>query len=71
MNIGELIKTELRHQERSVSWLARKLCCNRTNVYSIFKRNDIDAELLLRISKILNYDFFTYYSRQISKHNVE
>ncbi len=56
--IGKIIKLELERQERSVSWFARKLSCNRANVYNIFQRNSIDTELLLRISKILKYNFF-------------
>ena len=41
--IGKCIEDELRRQERSVVWLARKLDCNRTNVYKIFHRSSIDA----------------------------
>ena len=59
--LGQLIEEELRHQERSVSWFARKLCCNRQNVYDIFRRTNIDAELLLRISLILGRNFFDEY----------
>lgn len=61
LHIGSLIKEELERQERSVSWFARKLCCDRSNVYKLFKRSTIDTELLLRISQILHYDFFKLY----------
>jgi hypothetical protein len=64
MVIGEIIQQELRHQERTVSWLARKLNCNRQNVYDIFKRRTIDTELLMRISLVLNVNFFEIYSRE-------
>ena len=46
-------------------WLARKLECNRTNVYKIFHRSSIDAALLLRISNILKRDFFEEYTSQL------
>lgn len=62
--IGQQIEEELHRQERTVSWFARKLCCNRQNVYDIFRRTNIDAELLLRISLILGRDFFEEYSAQ-------
>lgn len=62
INIGQIIKEELHRQERSVSWFSRKLCCDRTNIYGIFKRSSIDSDLLLRISLILNHDFFSVYS---------
>lgn len=64
MHIGSLIEKELRKQERSVTWFARKLNCNRQNVYDIFKRSNIDAELLLRISLILRFNFFSYYYKE-------
>ena len=64
MHIGEHIEKELRQQERSVTWLAKKLCCNRQNVYDIFKRSTIDTELLLRISLILQKNFFLLYSNE-------
>lgn len=57
-----MLERELKAQGRSVSWLAEKLCCSRTNAYKIIKKQNIDIELLLRISKILQHDFF----RQIS-----
>lgn len=65
IHIGELIEKELHRQERSVTWFANKLCCDRTNVYKIFKKQSIDTELLLRISGILNCDFFKYYSQAL------
>ena len=61
IHIGKLIETELRRQERSVAWFARNLYCERTNVYDIFKRRSIDTELLLRISLLLQHNFFRHY----------
>ncbi len=65
IHIGHLIEEELRKQERSVTWFAKKLYCERTNVYSIFKRESIDTALLLRISKILGYNFFSHYTKEL------
>lgn len=59
--IGKLIQEELRVQQKSVVWLARELGCNRTNIYKIFNRRSIDAELLLRISRVLGRNFFKPY----------
>ncbi len=55
--IGREIQRELHRQERTVSWFARQLNCDRTNVYDIFKRNNIDVQLLIRISQILHHNF--------------
>lgn len=62
--IGQLIKEELTAQERSVSWFARKLCIDRSNVYRLFQKNSIDTSLLTRISMVLNKDFFPDAVRQ-------
>ena len=67
IHIGKLIEEELRKQERSVTWFADKLCCERTNVYSIFKRQSIDTELLIRISKILHHNFFQDYRNELEE----
>lgn len=67
IHIGKLIETELRRQERSVTWFARKLYCERTNVYHIFQRQSIDTEMLLRISRVLEHDFFLYYRQEINE----
>ena len=58
LSIGRRIREELRIQGRTVSWLARQLCMERTSLYYTFRQNSIDTEMLLRISFLLNYDFF-------------
>jgi hypothetical protein len=68
LHIGNEIKMELLRQERTVSWFARKLCCDRTNVYSIFKRESIDTLLLQRISSVLNRNFFELYNQEFTHH---
>ena len=62
VHIGHLIREELIRQERTPAWLARKICCERTNIYDIFERTSINTELLIRISAVLNRDFFAIYS---------
>ena len=65
IHIGQIIEDELHSQERSITWFANKLFCDRTNVYKIFKRTSIDSDLLLRISHILNHNFFNYYLEEL------
>ncbi len=57
-HIGCLIKKELERQERSISWLARKLSCDRTKVYRLLQKHSIDTYDLARISILLSHDFF-------------
>ena len=58
VDVGQRIKEELERQERSVSWLARKLNCTRAAIYRIFAKNSIDTALLTEISLLLRYNFF-------------
>lgn len=58
LHIGQLIKTVFERSGMTVSEFARQLNCERTNIYTIFKRKSIDVELLINISKILKYNFF-------------
>lgn len=61
VHIGNLIEQELRKQERTVTWFASKLHCDRTNIYKIFKKQSIDTSLLEQISAILQHNFFQDY----------
>ena len=65
VHIGKKIEEVFYEQGRSPSWLAKQLCYDRTNIYSIFKRESIDSALLAKISKLLNHDFFQYYQQDI------
>lgn len=58
ISVGSLIKQELKRQERSVAWFANHLACDRTNIYRIISKDSIDTNLLIRISKVLNHNFF-------------
>lgn len=65
MNIGKHIEEILRKQGKSArTWLATQIPCERTNVYNIFKRKSLDVRLLMRISVILEYDFFKELSEE-------
>lgn len=65
--IGQMIKDELERQERSVSWFARHLACDRSNVYRIFRKDNLDIKLLMQVSVILEHDFFADISSQFSQ----
>lgn len=66
LHIGSLIHEELKRQRRSAAWLAEQLYCDRTNVYRLFRRSGIDTEMLFRISRILDHDFFRHFSEEIA-----
>lgn len=58
MHIGKKIKEKLKEDGHSVAWFASQICCTRTHAYKIFNKENIDIELLRRISRVLDYDFF-------------
>ena len=66
IHIGSLIEQELRRQDRSVTWLASELHCDRTNVYKVFKKKSIDTKLLEDISVILQHNFFLDYAEEVN-----
>lgn len=68
-SIGSLIKQELERQERSISWLARKLSCDRTRVYRILQKHSIDTYDLARISILLSHDFFADLSNELKSNS--
>ena len=61
-HIGHLIKEELARQERTVTWLAKKLNYSRQNIYHIFESQWIATDILLKICDILDCNFFQIYS---------
>ena len=65
-----MIETELRRQNKTVSWLARSICHERSSIYKIFSRRSVDVYLLLQISVLLNHDFFLDISSAINSRKV-
>ncbi len=55
----------MERQERSPAWLARKINCQRPNIYYIYEQSSINTELLEKISRALNVDFFKVYSSSL------
>ena len=68
MHIGELILKSLKEKERSIAWLARQVNCNDANLGRHLKNSQhIHSELLLRISIVLEEDFFAHYSEVVKR----
>ena len=67
IHIGSIIHEKVKELGMSVADFAKALHCNRPNAYSIFERKNIDVELLVDISKILNYDLLSIYQNSIPK----
>lgn len=64
MHIGNRIEDVMKQKGQSARWLAERIPTERTNVYNIFHRESIDTRLLMRISVVMNHDFFAELSLQ-------
>jgi len=68
--IGKIIREIAENRGITKTELGRRLNMSSTNVHKIFKRESIDTALLQKISTVLEYDFFTFYSDGSTKNNV-
>ncbi len=62
IHIGELIKQKFEERRRvdkslTKASFARQINIHRSTLYLLFAQKSIDIELLMNISKVLNYDF--------------
>ena len=62
MRIGEKVEARAKELRIGPTELARKIKTTKQNIYHIYKRESIDTELLMRLSKVLDCDFFQYFS---------
>ena len=62
IQIGHIIQTQLKTDQRSASWLAREIGCSRNHVYKIFNKSSLDADLILKISVATSFNFFQHYT---------
>lgn len=66
IHIGKMIHERLQQQGRTVTWFAQQLNITRAACYRIFSSYSIDTMMLLRISRLLNFNFFAVYADQIN-----
>ena len=61
-HIGHIITQLLELQGRTITWLGKLLGYSRQNIYKILNRPWIYTDMLLKISDLLDYDFFNCFS---------
>jgi transcriptional regulator with XRE-family HTH domain len=61
IEIGQKIKEIFDKRQIKLTEFADELGTVRQNVYRIFKKRHLDTGLLLKISQVLNHNFFQYY----------
>ena len=65
VHIGKKIKAVYMDSGMKGGEFASKISKDRQVIYNIFKRDSIDTALLFRISKVLDHNFFDYYSNEL------
>ena len=61
IEIGQKIKEIFDNRQIKLTDFADELGTVRQNFYRIFKKRHLDTGLLLKISQVLNHNFFQYY----------
>jgi len=62
IHIGNKIRQVADQKGIKIAELGRRINTARQNVYKIIGKKTIDTGLLLKISKVLEFDFFQYYT---------
>ena len=63
-HIGQEILKEVKAKCPSVAAFARELCKSNSATYEIFGKTSLDTDLLLKVSKLLDRDFFREFSEK-------
>ncbi len=71
VDIGQKIKEVFEAQNRKLTDFADELGTVRQNVYRIFKKRHLDTGLLVKVSQVLNHNFFQYYVSTENQDNIE
>ena len=62
-HIGNVIKSEYEKSGMKLNVFAERIGMTYRNVYRVFERTDINTDLLVKIGAVLNYDFFSHYTK--------
>ncbi|VFA41436.1 MULTISPECIES: transposase [Chryseobacterium] len=65
LNIGQLIQTRVDELNIKMSRICNFFRCTETDINEMYKRVDLPSDLLLKWSKLLEYDFFRLYSQHL------
>jgi len=63
-HIGQIIEQKFQESGIKLSVFAERINTGERNVYTIFKRKDINVGMLKAISDVLDFDFLSYYSKE-------
>lgn len=63
--IGQLIKQRVLECNTSTDRICKFLKCSQEEIEKIYNNSSIEADILLKLSKLLEYDFFRIYSQHL------
>ncbi len=67
LHIGNRIKEVMKQNDKDIRYLSGEIGSELSNTYRILKKENMDILLLKRISKALEYNFFTDLSKEFEK----
>ena len=65
IHIGSLIQQSVLENNVKISRIRNFLKCSEEDITNMYQSTSLDAELLLRWSKLLEYDFFRIYTQHL------
>ncbi|AZB19315.1 transposase [Chryseobacterium indologenes] len=65
IHIGECIRNRIEEMDLSVAGISTFLEINEEEVCEMFTQNSLSTEVLMKWSKLLQYDFFRVYSQHL------
>ncbi|WP_326982417.1 transposase [Chryseobacterium sp. MYb264] len=65
INIGTLIEQRVTEYEIEISRICNFFSCSEDKIKEMYRSHTIETELLLKWSKLLEYDFFRIYSQHL------
>lgn len=65
IHIGNLIQTKVNSENIEMNRICNFFHCSEQDVSDMYEQSDLSTELLLKWSKLLEYDFFRLYSQHL------
>ncbi len=65
IHIGLMIKTRVEEMNIEIERICNFFKCTEKDVYGIYEQRNISTDVLLKWSKLLEYDFFRLYSQHL------
>ncbi len=66
VHVGKIIEQKFKESGLTKKAFADKINLSQRHLYTIFSKNSVDTGLLMRISEVLNYDFFIHFTKSKS-----